>query len=86
MPAPFDIDIKDPYILLGLGSSLWGIISADNIGLTGEVIQINAATTFYAEGDIVFYDSSKGSIIFDGTNYYTLIDESYVYYKELSPP
>ena len=63
MPLPFTIYLNPPNILVQPTNSLMGLITEDNFGTFGEVVETNIATISFSVGDIVFYNIFITSII-----------------------
>lgn len=87
MPLPFTIYLNQPSILVQPTNSGMDLVSADNLGAFGEVVQTNVTTISFSVGDIVFYNISDGSAISylgDGSSY-VVIDEDKILFKEGSP-
>lgn len=88
MPLPFNIYMQPPNVLLQPIYSGNGLISANNIGAWGTVIQTNPSTLNVVTGNIVFYNPQDVPIIYSsGTNqFYGVVPESKILFVEGGPP
>ena len=75
--------MQSPYIVVGLATSKVGLISSNNIGAWGEVMQINPSTYNVAVGDFVFYNQVSPSVYcVANSSFYNTIDEGDVIFIE----
>lgn len=90
MSLPFAIYMQPPSLLIQLSNSGCNLISANNLGQWGTIIQVNPSTLPFNVGNVVFYNTNDLSIIQDtSTNiFYGVLNEEKILFTEagLLPP
>lgn len=76
--------MQPPNVLVQPIYSGWNLITANNIGVWGEVVQINPSTLPYNVGNIVFYNAQDVPLIYsyDTNQYYNVLDEERILFVE----
>lgn len=59
MPVPFDITLQSGYVLVTPTDSVQGLVSSNNIGLWGVVMQVPDTIVGISVGDVVFFAQNE---------------------------
>lgn len=84
MGSFFNIYMYPPNVLISPINPGYKFIGSNNIGQWGEIIQINASTTDFNVGNVVFYNPSNLPLIynFNSLQFYNVVDETQILYTQ----
>lgn len=85
---PFEIYMQPPNVLLQPIYSGMNLISANNIGAWGTVIQTNPNTLNVVTGNVVFYNPQDIPTIYsnDTNQFYNIVNEGKILFVEGGVP
>ena len=88
MSLPFNIYMQPPNVLVQPTQSGYNLTSANNIGIWGEIVQVNLSTFSYSVGNVVFYNPQDVPLIYsyDTNQYYNILDEDKILFVEGGVP
>jgi hypothetical protein len=80
--------MQPPNVLVQPIYSGWNLITANNIGAWGEVVQINPNTLPFNVGNIVFYNPQDVPLIYsyDTNQFYNVLNEDRILFVEGGVP
>lgn len=84
MPVPFDITLQSGYVLVSPTDSVQDLVSSNNAGLWGVVMQVSDLEVGVSAGDVVFFIQDQIPRINTTTEvvYYMLIKSENIIFIE----